>query len=161
MSSELCFLLLRTLCEQVSNCWKIWSRLLLPGANFFKVSICKMKKKNTLMNLIYLWKKALLGRHTAPVRYCGECLGGILEYCVPEPTLYSASLVTPRKISFFSDLTTDQIPCQIVPTVPVATVLTKLFSVAVASLLLEQNRIEDDESYCRAWQQWHSGLLRN
>lgn len=107
-------------------------------------------KKKTLVNLIYLWEKTLLGRHTAPVRYCGECLRGILEYCVPEPTLYSASLVTPRKISFFSDLTTDQIPCQIVPTVPVATVLTKLLSVAVASLLLEQNRIEDDESYCRA-----------
>lgn len=103
------------------------------------------------MNLIYLWKKALLGRHTAPVRYCGECLRGILEYCVPEPTLHSAPLVTPRKISFFlSDFTTDQIPCKVVPTVPVATVLTKLLSVAVASLLLEQNRIEDDESYCRA-----------
>lgn len=51
---------------------------------------------------------------------------------------------------FLSDFTTDQIPCKVVPTVPVATVLTKLLSVAVASLLLEQNRIEDDESYCRA-----------
>lgn len=53
------------------------------------------------MNPIYSWKKAVIGGHTLPIRYCWGCLRGIFEYCVTEPTLHSASFATPRNICYF------------------------------------------------------------